>query len=629
MTEIYIGDRAVGDGHPPFIIAEIGVNHNGLLDLALKLIDVAVEASADAVKFQKRSLEQLYPARYLNNPNAGEKSIRYLIPILQRVELSDDDYYHIVAYCKKKGITFLCTPFDCVSADFVDSLGVPAFKVASADLTNWPLLEHLIEKGKPLILSTGMSTMAELTATVEFLKSHAAQFALLHCNSTYPAPFESINLRFMERLRSFGVPVGYSGHERGIAVSTVAAALGACIIERHITLDRTMDGPDHAASLEPQGLKKMVRDIRQTQAALGTGDEKFVSMGEIANREVLAKSLVAARRIMPGETITRDMVAVKGPGTGLSPQMLPQLLGRLAVRVIEVDEPFLPCDLEQVISRQLERALPLAWGFVARFRDMHEILELQPRCLEFHFTDHDLDDPFPGGRFDQVLIVHAPEFWERTLVDLCTDNDVQRIASVRLIQRCIDKARELASHFASVPKVVVHPGAMHVDRQIHNTAALEAHLLRSIAELDHQGVELLLENLPPRPWYFGGQWMTSYFMDADEIERFCRSTGLEICFDICHAKLYCNWTRKSLAEQTERLLPYTSHLHMSDAAGIDGEGLQIGDGAIDFVQFFRQLGDRYGGTLVPEIWRGHQDNAVGFIIAIERLAEAYSQAHHK
>jgi N-acetylneuraminate synthase len=336
MSVVRIGDRLVGDDQPTYIIAEIGVNHNGILPLAIELIDAAISAGADAVKFQKRKLDQLYAQKYLDNANSGEKTLRYLLPILQRVELPDEAFFEIVEYCQRKGITFMCSAFDMQSADFVDQLGVPAFKVASADLTNLPLLEHLINKNKPLIISTGMSNMDEVEFSVNFLKERKAEFILLHCNSTYPAAFEDINLRFMERLRKFGVPVGYSGHERGIAVSTVASVLGACIIERHITLDRTMDGPDHAASLEPHGFRKMVRDIHQINLALGTGEEKFISRGEILNREVLGKSLLATQRIEPGEKITPDLVTVKGPALGLSPQRYPDLIGRTSTRVIEI-----------------------------------------------------------------------------------------------------------------------------------------------------------------------------------------------------------------------------------------------------------------------------------------------------
>lgn len=627
MAVIKIGDRLIGDGYPTYVIAEIGVNHNGILALALKLIDIAADAGADAVKFQKRNLEKLYAKKYLENANAGEKTLRYLLPILQQVELSERDYWEIVEHCHKRNITFLCSAFDPESADFLDTLGVPAFKVASADLTNLPLLDHLVSKGKPLILSTGMSRMEEVEITVNFLKERGAEFALLHCNSTYPAAFEDINLRFMDRLRQFGVPVGYSGHERGIAVSTVAAALGASIIERHLTLDRTMDGPDHAASLEPQGFKKMVRDIRQVAEALGTGEEKFISRGEILNREVLGKSLVAARRIEVGEVITRDMVAVKGPALGLSPQHYQQLLGRVAQRVIEEDEPFLDRDLGVKIELDATHTLPMEYGFTVRFRDSDELLAYQPRMLEYHFTDQDLDEHYSGEDHNLKLVVHAPEFWDRTLVDLCSEDERQRQDSVALVQKTIRLTREMSPHFIGKPKLVVHPGAMSLDHPISNHQMLYDNLRRSLDEIDFDGIELLLENLPPHPWYFGGQWLTNAFMDAYEIRDFIEPLGLKMCFDTSHAKLYCNWAHVDFYDQVQVLLPYIGHLHLSDAAGLDGEGLQIGEGTIDWVHFFRVIKD-YHGTMIPEIWRGHQRQGEGFLIAIQRLSEAYFQAHH-
>jgi len=625
MPHIKIGDRLIGDGQPAYIIAEIGVNHNGILALALELIDVAVSAGADAVKFQKRSLNQLYPKKYLENANAGEKTLRYLLPILQQVELPDHNYYKILEHCQKKGITFLCSAFDIESADFLADLGVPAYKVASADLTNLPLLDHLARKGKPLILSTGMSRMDEVETSVDFLNERGVEFALLHCNSTYPTAFEDVNLRFMEKLRRFGVPVGYSGHERGIAVSTVAAAMGASIIERHITLDRTMDGPDHAASLEPQGFKKMVRDIRQVSEALGTGEEKFISRGEILNREVLGKSLVAARKIEPGEVITSEMITVKGPALGLSPQNYPGLVGRVATRPIEEDEPFLDRDLGLEISLDTTRILPMEYGFTVRFRDFEELLVHKPRMLEYHFTDQDLDEVYPGHDFDFKLVVHAPEFWDRTLVDLCSLDERQRRASIELMQKTINLTRQMAPHFIGKPKVIVHPGAMSLDHPITDHQALYDHLRSSVEALDFDGVELLLENLPPHPWYFGGQWLTNAFMDACEIKDFISSMGLNICFDTSHAKLYCNWAHQDFYEQVGILLPYIHHLHLSDGAGLDGEGLQIGEGTIDWVHFFQVIGD-YRGTMIPEIWRGHQRQGEGFLIAIQRLSEAYFKA---
>lgn len=625
MSVIKIGDRFIGDGYPTYVIAEIGVNHNGILALAMKLIDIAVDCGADAVKFQKRTLDKLYAKKYLENANAGEKTLRYLLPILQQVELSEHDFHEIVEHCHKKNITFLCSAFDPQAADFLETLDIPAYKVASADLTNLPLLDHLVKKGKPLILSTGMSRLEEVEITVNFLKERNAQFALLHCNSTYPAAFEDINLRFMERLRKFGVPVGYSGHERGIAVSTVASVLGASIIERHLTLDRTMEGPDHAASLEPQGFKKMVRDIEQVSAALGTGEEKFISRGEILNREVLGKSLVAAQKILPGEIITAEKITVKGPALGISPQNYLKLVGRTAERVIEEDEPFLEKDLGVKIELDMAHTLPMEYGFTVRFRDFDELLVYNPKMLEFHFTDQDLDEHYPGNDFKFRMVVHAPEFWDRTLVDLCSTDEEQRIDSIALIQKAIDLTRKMAPHFVGKPKVVVHPGAMSLDHPIKDHKTLYDNLRRSVEQIDFAGVDLLLENLPPRPWYFGGQWLTNAFMDSYEIRDFLEPLGLKMCFDTSHSKLYCNWAHVDFYDQVKVILPYIGHLHLSDAAGLDGEGLQIGEGTIDWVHFFKIIGD-YHDTMIPEIWRGHQRQGEGFLIAIQRLSDAYFKA---
>jgi N-acetylneuraminate synthase len=549
----------------------------------------------------------------------------YLLPILQRVELPESTYQEIAERCRNKGVTFLCTPFDRESADFLETLEVPAYKVASADLTNLPLIDHLIAKRKPLILSTGMSRPDEVDFTVKYLKERNAQFALLHCNSTYPAAFEDINLRYMNQLRKYDVPVGYSGHERGIAVSTVASALGANILERHITLDRAMDGPDHAASLEPQGFKKMVRDIRLVTLALGMGEEKFFSRGELLNRETLAKSLVAARKIEIGETISSEMVTVKGPGLGLSPQRYPELLGRRTIRLIEVDEPFVDGDLGILHEINTEHALPMQWGFAVRFRDYEELLAYKPHLLEFHFTDHDLKEKYPGCDYDIPLVVHAPEFWDRTLVDLCSMDEKKRCDSITLIQKSIDLARDMAIHFKGIPKVIVHPGGMTLDRPIHDNRKMYDTLGRSMEQIDSKGVELLLENLPPHPWYFGGQWVTNAFMDSHEIQKFIAPRGLKICFDSSHSKLYCNWAHVDFYEEVRTLLPFARHLHLSDASGLDGEGLQIGEGNIDWVHFFR-LSRNYHGTMIPEIWRGHQHAGQGFLQAIQRLSVEYEKA---
>ena len=282
---IKLRDRVIGEGEPCFIIAEAGVNHNGSLDLALQLVDMAAQAGADAVKFQKRHLPSLYPPGLLADANTAEWNFQYLLPTLRDTELSDDDFRRIRAYCDERGIRFMCTPWDERSLAFLEELDVELYKIASADLVNLPLLEAVAATGKPMIISTGMATFDEIEASAAFLGERDAEFAVLHCVSTYPAPFENLNLRFIERLKSLGVPVGYSSHERGIAMPLAAVTLGACIVEKHITVDRTLPGPDHPASVEAAGIQKLVRDIRNLELALGDGREKTLSAAELQDRK--------------------------------------------------------------------------------------------------------------------------------------------------------------------------------------------------------------------------------------------------------------------------------------------------------------------------------------------------------
>jgi N-acetylneuraminate synthase len=276
----------------------------------------------------------------------------------------------------------------------------------------------------------------------------------------------------------------------------------------------------------------------------------------------------------------------------------------------------------------MEHAVLMEWGFVVRYNDFEPMLKYQPRILEFHFTDRDLDEDFTGGQMDLGLVVHAPEFWGNHLVDLATTDEHNRQASIDLIQRAIDVTRGLADKFTGTPKVVVHPGAASLDDHIDEVQVLYDNIGRSVEQLDFDGVEFLLENLPAHPWYFGGQWHTNAFMDAYEIRDFLKPRGLMMCFDTSHSKLYCNWAQVDFYDQVEVLLPFISHLHLSDGAGLDGEGLQINEGTIDWVHLFRIIKD-YHGTMIPEIWRGHQRGGEGFIIALNRLSDAYYQALEK
>ncbi|MFZ1058538.1 MAG: N-acetylneuraminate synthase family protein [Candidatus Rokuibacteriota bacterium] len=347
MKTIRIGDRLVGDGQPCYVVAEAGVNHNGELELARKLVAVAVVAKADAVKFQKRSIPAILIQEALDAPYVKPNSLGATYgEHRERLELSEEAYRELVELCHKEGITFLASAWDPASADFVEELGIPAFKIASADLTNLPLVEHIARKQRPIIMSTGMSEMEEVADAVATVRRYHDDFVLLHCTSAYPSEYVDLNLRAMETLRrEFGCLVGYSGHERGLATTEAVVALGACLVERHFTLDRTLPGPDHAASLEPRGLELLVRDIRHVEAALGSPLKRLLP-SEVPVRQRLAKSVVAARHIPAGRAISEDDLAVKGPGTGISPRHLKRLIGVVARRDIPADTLIPPEALE-------------------------------------------------------------------------------------------------------------------------------------------------------------------------------------------------------------------------------------------------------------------------------------------
>lgn len=620
-AKITINNRQIGHDYPAYIIADIGINHNGILEDAYRLIDVAVNAHADAVKFQKRSLPDLYIKKYLDNPNSCEKGLKFITTALKEFSLPDAAFSELKNYSKERGVDFLCTAFDIPSLHFVKSLEVPAYKIASSDLTNFPLISQIIQYNKPILLSTGMCSFSELEETVCYLNSHRAQFALLHCNSTYPVSFDNVNLSFLKTLEKFGCPVGYSGHEPGIAISTAAVALGARIIERHITLDRAMEGPDHAASLEPPGLNKLIRDIRNIENAMGSEDEKYFTRGEILNREILGKSLWSKKQIHKGQIISPKMVQVKCPAIGLSPQKIAKLVGTPSKRDISPDEPFLVSDIENVPEdREISFIFQHNYGLVGRPKDIRSLTPLHPHYIEIHLTAddiHHLDDIFMS---DVPIVYHAPEFWDRNLLDLCSADCGKRKKSIEFIREIFDKLADAPKRDGKRTRVVVHPGAMTLDHTVVIQETLKNNLYDSLDTIKNPKIEILLENLPPRPWYFGGQWYTNFFMDAKEIAAVIKETGVLFCYDTSHHKLYCNNARIDFLEQVEILKPHISYVHISDASGIDGEGLQIGEGSIPWQDLFTLLQhNQY--EFVPEIWRGHQNNNQGFRIALNRLKQ--------
>jgi N,N'-diacetyllegionaminate synthase len=325
------------------IIAEAGVNHNGDLDMARRLIDVAADAGADVVKFQTFSADRLVTraadkAGYQVVHTGAHESQHAM---LSRLELTGEMHEALITHCRERGIAFLSTGFDEQSVDLLAELGVDRIKVPSGEITNLPYLRHVGHAGKPIILSTGMATLEEVGAAIEVLEGAGTsrdRIVVLHCTTEYPTPMEDVNLKAMLTIRdTFGVAVGYSDHTVGIDVAIAAVAIGATVIEKHFTLDRRLPGPDHAASLEPGELRSLVSAIRQIERSLGDGVKRPTST-ELRNRETVRKSLVAIKPIRAGERLSAANVAAKRPGTGISPMRWDEIIGSTAQRDYTPDE---------------------------------------------------------------------------------------------------------------------------------------------------------------------------------------------------------------------------------------------------------------------------------------------------
>jgi len=333
----------MSNNHHTLIIAEAGVNHNGDMELAKRLIDIAADAGADLVKFQTFSAERLatQSAPKADYQNQTTDRVESQFAMLKQLELSMQMHEVLIAHCQQRNIGFFSTGFDIQSLDYLASLGAERFKIPSGEITNMPYLRHIGGFGKPVILSTGMATLGEIEAALEVLEAAGTsrtQITVLHCNTEYPTPIQDVNLRAMCSIRdAFGVAVGYSDHTAGIEVPIAAVALGVTVIEKHLTLDRNLPGPDHKASLEPDEFAAMVRAIRNIEQAMGDGIKR-PSPSEAKNLPIARKSLVAAKQIRAGERFTSENVVSKRPGTGISPMRWDEVIGRVASRDFAVDD---------------------------------------------------------------------------------------------------------------------------------------------------------------------------------------------------------------------------------------------------------------------------------------------------
>ncbi|MEX3611277.1 N-acetylneuraminate synthase family protein [Rothia sp. LK2588] len=624
-----IGKHEIGEDTPSFIIAEIGNNHQGDVDLAKRLVDLAVDTGADAVKFQLRDMEALY--RQKGSGSAGEDlGVQYTLDLLSRFSLSVEQMYEVFDHVKQHGMDIMCTPWDAPSVQALVDYGIAGMKIASADLTNHELLHDVASRGLPMLVSTGMSREEEIRESVQLLQNHGASYALLQCQSAYPAPFKDVNLAYMDRLAEIGnCLVGYSGHERGYHVPIAAVARGAKIIEKHFTVDKTLEGNDHTVSLLPEEFKAMVTQIRQVEEAIGTAAPREVSTGELMNRVNLAKSLVATRTIAKGEVVREADVAVKSPGRGLQPNYLNQLVGRTMAREVEEGTFFFEGDLKDDLVTRRDFTFDRPWGLPVRYHDFKPLIsEAKPDFLEFHFSYKDLEmniDEIFDEKLPMSFTTHLPDLFAGDfLVDLASkDQDVWE-RSIAEVQRTIDITRDLTRYFTvdDDPVMVVTMGGFTKDGHIAPAARAEKYerIGEALKRLDSSGVRIAAQTLPPYPWLMGGQQYHNLFLDPKDTAEFSDAYDTKLCLDISHTMLAANFLKIPLSEAVELLAPRSIHLHLVDGVGVDGEGVQVGEGDVDWASLGKQLRELTpNSSFIPEIWQGHINNGEGFFTALDRL----------
>lgn len=475
-----------------------------------------------------------------------------------------------------------------------------------------------------------MSTEAEIRESVQLLEQHGASFALLQCNSTYPAPFKDINLRYLNRLAEIGrCPVGYSGHERGVHVPVAAVALGAKIIEKHFTFDRELEGNDHKVSLLPAEFAEMVTKIREVEEALGVDDERVMTQGEMMNRVNLAKSLVATRDLVVGDLITADSVSVRSPGRGLQPNARDRLIGRKSTRDIAAGDFFYATDLGDVRIKGRAYDFRRPWGLPVRFHDVDSLLtQTNPDFLEFHLSYKDMDlDPREifDAPFSMGYTVHSPDLFANDhIIDLASTDADHRKRSIAELQRVVDLTRTMAQWFPnqSNPIVIMNVGGFTRNGfvSVGKRREMYERVDESFNQVDAEGVELCAQTIPPFPWLMGGQHYGNLFLDADDSAWFAETFGRRLCLDTSHSQLAATHLGRPFEEMVELLAPHAAHLHLVDATGVDGEGVQVGEGDVDWPLLARQLDELAPGVgFIPEVWQGHVNDGEGFWVALERL----------
>ena len=611
------------------IIAEIGNNHNGAISTAKKLIEKAAKSGVDGVKFQARSLSDLYvdlSEEYLNQTDFGTA---YTLNQLKRFNLNQKDLAELFVYAKSLGLIVICTPFDVKSAAFLKQQKVDLIKIASADMSNYNLLEQFVDSTIPLLISTGMHEEKSIENLSRWLKKHYVEATLLHVNSTYPTPYSDVNLRYMTTLGKYSTTglFGYSGHERGIHIPLAAVAMGATVVEKHFTLDKSLEGNDHKVSLLPEELKALTENVNSLTTALGNNHKfKIVTQGEKLNKLALSKGIYTNKKLSKGCFLQQEDISYLSPCVGITAEEAPLYIGKTLTVNLDQKQPITKSCFEDRETKLAFKQIK-NYGLPVRFRDLEAIGKtFEPVFLEYHMFSTDLNaEPhqYKDILSGKTLSVHAPEqFEDGFILDLVSEKPEIYQKSLELFDRIVLWTTEIqkATGQDQINLIVNVGGATNDEKQVYqfNKETAFEKLAQVNTLCNKKGITMLPQTMPPFPWHFGGQGFHRLFVDPKDMTAIQKWTPMKFCMDFSHTYMSCAHLGKDFYQVLDEVSNYFDYLHIADAIYPGEEGINIMEGDIDFKRlkkYFTSKDYRW----IPEIWNGHLNHFEGFRNALKVL----------